>query len=246
MRCDAIEFVTMLCDQVWNCTDRISKVFAQRLRQPPGDIAAMRILVRHLREDLSIPMNFVEQMRAQPPGEWHGTSIFKAFNNWSAQILATSKQLDDLHQSINYPLLREPVDARRDMMVVYQYHTEQAFLDRRVDELTARAFEFCAVARKVIEKKKRQTKAGDDHGHDHEAVDCPCCKRAPEQHRQSLRDPLQPIVLPAPPPAPSPPPPTPAPIAAKCCCAVPRMCQCARACGCVCQCMTTTQTKIAG
>lgn len=230
----AVEFVTMLCDQVWDCTNRITSVFAQRLRQPPTDIAAMRILVRHLREDLSIPMNFIEQMRANPPSDWHGTGVFKAFTNWSAQIAAMSKQLDDLHQAITYPLLREPVDKQRDAMLVYQYHTEQAFLDRRVDELTGRAYEFCAVARKVLKKKKKQINAEGDA--DQEAHDCPCCKRPPAQHRHSARDPLQPIVLPPAPVPPPPPPPAP-PAPTLCRCTVPRACQCLRHCACACQCV---------
>ncbi|OYY68215.1 MAG: hypothetical protein B7Y47_14160 [Sphingomonas sp. 28-63-12] len=231
---DPVEFVTMLCDQVWDCTNRITTIFAQRLRQPPSDIAAMRILVRHLREDLSIPMNFIEQMRAHPPGNWHGTTIFMAFTNWSAQIAAMTQQLDDLHQAITYPLLREPVDKQRDAMLVYQYHIEQAFLDRRVDEVVARAYEFCEVARKVLKKKKEQTNGGQS---DHQDHDCPCCKRRPENHRHSTRDPLQAIVLPPAPvtsPPPAPPPSAPAPII--CCCVPLRACQCRRGCACACQC----------
>lgn len=228
---DSTKFITMLCEQVWDCTNRMTAIFVQRLRQPPTDIAAMRILVRHLREDLSIPMNFIEQMRSHPAGDWHGSSIFKAFTNWSAQIAAMSKQLDDLQQAITYPLLREPVDQRRDAMLVYQYHTEQAFLDRRVEEAVARAYEFCDAARNILKKNKKQANGGDPDDKDH---DCPCCKRRPEQHRHSTRDPLQPIVLPPPPALPMAPPPPPAPTL--CCCVTRRLCQCRRGCGCGCQC----------
>lgn len=232
---DAAAFITMLCEQMWECTNRITTVFAERLRQPPGDIAQMRILVRHLREDMSIPMNFIEQMRHHPPGDWHNTAIFKAFTDWSAQMAAMAKQLDDLHQSITYPLIREPVDKHRDAMLVYQYHTEQAFLDRRIDDVLGRAYAFCEVARKALEKPKKTKKPGND---DAEAThDCPCCKRPPAQHRPNMRDPLKPIVLP-PPPAPPPPPPpaAPAPAPVKCCCVVPRPCMCQRACICACHC----------
>lgn len=230
----AADFVKMLCDQVWGCSNRISTVFAQRLRTPPSDIVGLGILVRMLREDLSIPMNFVEQMRNQPADHWHGSNVFKAYTNWSAQVAAMSKQLDDLHQSITYPVLREPVDKQRDAMLVHRYHTEQAFLDRRVEELMGCAYQFCAVAREVLKKAKE--KKGSTSDADAEDHDCPCCKRPPEQHRHHARDPLQPIVLP---PAPVPVPPAPAPPApapAMCCCMPPRACQCRRGCGCACQC----------
>ncbi len=241
---DPVRFVTMLCDQVWDCTNRITTVFAQRLREPPGDIAAMRILVRHLREDLSIPINFIEQMRAHPPGDWHGADIFKAFTNWSAQVAAMAKQLDDLHQAITYPLLREPVDKHRDAMLVYQYLTEQAFLDRRIDDLSGRAYEFCAVARKLLKKAKK--KAGKKEADD-EDRDCPCCKHPPEHHRYAVRNPLQPIILPAPPvPPPPPAPPPPAPTPTVCRCAAPRACQCWRACQCACQCVPAPVAKMTG
>jgi len=238
----AVEFVTMLCEQVWSCTDRINNVFAQRLREPAPDFATMGIRVRHLREDLSIPMNFIEQMRAQPPGDWHGTSIFKAFTNWSAQIAAMVKQLDDLHQSITFPLLREPVDKQREAILVHQYQIDQVFLDRRVDELVASAAEFCAAARKIL-KKKKKADAGNDC--DHDERDCPCCRRPSQQHRQGPRDPLAPIVLPpppAPPPAPPPPPPPPPPAPKICCCTVPRACQCVRGCACICICQSPPAT----
>lgn len=242
---DAAAFVTMLCDQMWECTNRITTVFAERLRQPPGDIAQMRILVRHLREDMSIPMNFIEQMRHHPPGDWHSAAIFKAFTDWSAQMAATAKQLDDLHQSITYPLIREPVDKHRDEMLVYQYHTEQAFLDRRIDDVLGRAYAFCEVARKALKKIKKDKAAkkveGDDDGATH---DCPCCKRPPAQHRPNVRDPLKPIILPPPPTPPPPSPPAatvPAPV--KCCCVVPRACVCQRACICACHCAPTAAVQ---
>lgn len=242
---DAVAFVTMLCAQVWESTDRITSVFAERLRQPPGDIAQLRILVRHLREDMSIPVNFIEQMRAHPPGEWQGAAIFKAFNNWSAQVAAMAKQLDDLHHQITYPLLREPVDKQRDAMLVYHYHTEQAFLDRRIDDVLGRAHEFCAVARKILAKRKKRSGTGGQA--EDEPHDCPCCNRAPGQHRHNARDPLKPIVLPPPPaPPPPPPPPPPAPVPAACCCTAPRACHCRRGCACACQCPPAPAAKTAG
>lgn len=226
----AADFVRMLCAQLWEHSDHIAKVFAERLRNPPSDIAAMRILVRLLREDLSTAINFIEQMRAHPPGSWHGADIFTAFTNWSAPVVAMAKQLDDLHQAVTYPLLREPVDKQRDATLVYQYLTEQAFLLRRVDDVEARAYAFCAVARKLLDKDKKP-----DHGHgEGEAHECPCCKRTPGDHHPRARDPLQPIVLP-PPPAPPPPPPSPPPPPV-CRCTAVQACICMRGCACACQC----------
>lgn len=240
-----IAFVMMLCDQLWDCSNRITAVFAQRLRQPPDDVAALRILVRHLREDLSIPMNFITQMRAHPPGDWPNPAILNAFTNWSAQIVTMSQQLDDLHQTITYPLVREPLDKHRDATLVHQYWVEQAFLDRRVDDVSGRAYQFCAAASAFLKAARSKTATGNttDDGHH----DCPCCKRPPEQHRVVMRDPLLPIVLPAPPvpPPPSKPqPPTPAPIA--CFCKMPRACQCRQACMCVCHCVAVPVSKVDG
>ncbi len=227
------EFVRMLCRQIGECTDRMTTVFAQRLRQPPGDIAAMRILVRHLREDLSIPMNFITQMRAHPPGDWRGIEVFRAFTNWSAQVVAMAKQLDDLHEAITFPLLREPVDKHRDAMLVHQYLIEQAFLDRRIDDIAGRANEFCTAASKVLKKDKKKTSDNDpDEADSH----CPCCRHPTERHWHRASDPLQPIVLPAPPDPPAPVKAAPAPTPTPCRCAPPRACQCYRNCCCACQC----------
>ena len=233
---NAIKFVTMLCDQMWECTNRITSVFAQRLREPPGDLVAMRIHVRHLREDLSIPMTFIAQMRAHPPGDWHDAGIFKAFTNWSAQVAAMAQQLDDLHQAITYPVVREPVDKHNEAMLVYQYHTEHAFLDRRVDDVAGRAYEFCAVAAKFLTEARKKADKGGVVSTTH---DCPCCKRTLEQHRYIQRDPLRAIVLPAP-PAPPPtsmpkPVPTP-PVPVSCMCVMPHPCICYRRCSCACLC----------
>lgn len=243
----ARDFISMLCEQIWASTDRIANVFAQRLREPPGDIVALGILVRHLREDLSMPMNFIEQMRAHPPDSWHGTSIFAAFSNWSAQVAAMSKQVDDLHQAITYPLLREPVDKHRDAMLVYRYLTEQAFLDRRVDEVSNRAYDFGTIACELLKKERKKASAKENSGNDE--GDCACCEPLAARRRPSASNPLQPIVLPPQPTPPTPPPaPTPAPppwVQARCCCIVPRACQCARGCMCACHCPPATPAKAA-
>lgn len=243
---NAIAFVTMLCDQVWESTNRITSVFAQRLREPPGDLAAMRIHIRHLREDLSIPMTFIAQMRAHPPGDWQESGIFKAFTNWSAQIAAMAQQLDDLHQAITYPVVREPVDKHNEAMLVHQYRIEHSFLDRLVDDVAGRAYEFCTVAAKFLtEARKKAAKGSAASSNIHQSHDCPCCKRTPELHRYIQRDPLRAIVVPAPPaPPPTPPAPKPPspPAAVSCYCIVPRPCHCHRRCSCACLCTPVPAT----
>lgn len=236
---DAKALTKMLCEQVWLHTDDIANILGQRLRDPPADIASMRIRVRHLREDLAAPANFVEQMRGHPARDWPSATVFQAFNNWGGQIVAMASQLADLHQAITYPLVREPVDKNRDAMLVYQYHTEQAFLDRGIEKLRGYAFDFCAAAAKHLEKKKAQ---GGHEEDEEEHAKCPCCRRAAERHSPARADPLRAIVLPpAPAPAPPPPPPPPPPPAATCRCAAPRICQCTPACVCVCTCTAATK-----
>lgn len=232
----ATDFVSMLCQQIGESSERISLVFAQRLRQPPGDLTAMRILVRHLREDLSVPMNFITQMRAHPPGDWHGMEVFRAFTSWSAQVVAMAKQLDDLHEAISFPLLREPVDKHAEAMLIHQYLIEQAFMDRRIDDITSRAHAFCAVACKILNHDKTKSKDGEADAAD---CHCPCCRHPAERHRHGVRDPLQPIILPAPPTPPAPPPksaPVATPVPKPCRCVMASPCHCLRQCPCACQC----------
>ncbi|OYY63509.1 MAG: hypothetical protein B7Y49_12750, partial [Sphingomonas sp. 28-62-11] len=92
----------MMCKQVWGCTNNISSVFSLRLQQPPSDIEALRVLVRHLREDLSFSVSFIEAMRDQPLGYWHNADLFTPFLNWAVIVSAMWQQLDDLNHSINY------------------------------------------------------------------------------------------------------------------------------------------------
>ena len=49
-------FAEMLCKQVWTSTETVTREFAELLRQPPGDIIALRVTVRTLREHLSGPL----------------------------------------------------------------------------------------------------------------------------------------------------------------------------------------------
>lgn len=226
------EFVRMLCDQVWKHTDAITDVFAQRMRLEPLAIEQMRVLVRLLREDISAPANYVEQMRAHSTRDWPKLDLFQAFNNWGGLIKAMESQLSDLQTAINYPVVKEPVDKNRDERILHLYRTEQEILQRSVDKLRGNAFDLCAAAKVHLAKKK------DKHSHDDEDdeahADCPCCKRREGDH--NIVRVAAPIQLPPMPPAPPAPPPAEKPAAAKTCvCVTPMICHCAR-CACSCAC----------
>lgn len=224
------DFARMLCNQIWTHTDTITDTFAQRMRLQPTAIEQLRVQVRNLREDLAGAVNFVEQMRSQPPQAWPKYDVFQAFGNWAGQIKAMESQLADLQQAITYPLIKEPVDKARDAMLVLHYITEQQILQRAIDRVRGHAFEVCAAAKPHLAKKKPKQ---DDEDDEHPA--CPCCRKHGDHIVMRIESPIQ--LPPAPPPPPPPPPPAPPPAstAAVCCCASPRICHCAR-CTCVCAC----------
>jgi hypothetical protein len=229
------EFARMLCDQVWAHTDTMTNVFAQRMRQSPADIVTLRVLIRNLREDLSGPVHFVDQMQGHAPQTWPKYGLFGAFTNWGGQLKALESQLGDLQHAVTYPVVKEPVDKNRDAMLVHHYLTEQAVLGRAIGQLRAHAFAVCAAAKKSLGGKK----SGHSHDEDEDGhANCPCCNRVADHPEPPVKDPFD-IVLPplpvlAPPPAP-PAPPVPAKV---CACPAPRLCHCAQACICVCACAT--------
>ncbi|MBO9712220.1 hypothetical protein [Sphingomonas sp.] len=241
---DEKEFARMVCEQVWRHTDTLTNVFAQRLRNPPADVENLRVLIRLLREDLSAPLHFVEQMRSHTPDRWHRYPLFTAFTNWASQIAATATQLADMYQMAASPLVRDPADKRRDELIVHQFLIDRVFLDRRVDTIHGYAFDICDAAKKMLARKKRRKGFGlgdDEDGDEHDHADCPCCRRS-DRHVRTPRDPFATVNVPPAPPAPAPAPkPSPAPATptyVALCCPAPSPCHCSRGCSCGCQCGT--------
>lgn len=213
-------FTEMLCKQVWASTDVVTGTFAERLRQIPPEIVSLRVLVRTLREDLSGPIHFIDQMHAHPPAAWPDLDLFAAFTQWGGQIKSMGSQLADLQQATTYPVVKEPVDKNRDAMLIHHYLTEQAVFIRAVDNLKALAYGIC--------------KAAKPHLGDHkDGDDCPCCTHYGDHGAAPTRVSVK-IKIPPLPKASPPPPPPPAPMV--CHCMAPRPCQCAHGCGCVCVC----------
>lgn len=231
------DFTRMLCDQVWTHMDTMSGIFTQRMRQQPGALEQLRIMVRNLREDLSAPINFVDQMRSHPAASWPSYELFTAFNNWGGQLKSMELQLGDLQHEMTYPVTKDPVDKNRDAILVYHYLTEQQVLARAVDKLRGFAVDICAAGKAHLEKEGKSLwgKHDDEDGHH----DCPCCKRLPDRHNKPEIEALPPLP-PLPVAAPKPPPP---PAKTACCCAVPRMCVCTQGCACSCTCQATPPAK---
>ncbi|MBA15378.1 MAG: hypothetical protein CMN73_03380 [Sphingomonas sp.] len=234
------EFTRMLCDQVWKHTDALTNAFAQRPRVPPSDLVTLRVLVRTLREDLAGPGSFVDQMRAQPPGEWPKYGLFGAFAAWGGQVKSLESQLADLQQTINYPLVKESAEPYRDAMLIHHFQTEQAIFARAIDQLRSHAFDLCAAARKLLGSGE---KSSHDEEGEHDHPPCPCCRRRDDHViiRETGELKLPPI--PPTPEKPTPPaPPAPPQPAFLCVCAVPQPCRvCAGGCGCGCQCSGAPQ-----
>lgn len=167
------EFTRMLCRQVWRHTGVVKGTFHERLRQPPGDVVTLRVLVRLLREDLAAPMNFVTQMRAHPPATWPDYELFAAFNNWSGKVSAIASQLDDLQQMLSYPVVRETLDPHREAMLLHHYATEQAPLGYAIGQTVSNAIAVCERGKKVLaEAQKHGFSFGKSHdpddAHEHE------------------------------------------------------------------------------
>ncbi|QIG80393.1 hypothetical protein [Stakelama tenebrarum] len=227
------DFTRMLCDQVWKHTDTVGTLFTQRSRVPPGDVAALRVLVRMLREDLAGPASFVDQMRAQPPRDWPKYGLFGAFTTWSGQIKSLESQLADLQKAISYPLVKEKDDAYHDKMLIHHFGNEQMVFARAADRLRSHAFDLCAAARKVLGEDKKKGKHDDEDGEEH--ATCPCCRRRDEHVTVRSGGDLH---FPPPPEKPAE---KPKAEEAKpqfvCVCAVPQPCRgCSNGCSCTCGC----------
>jgi hypothetical protein len=230
------EFTRMLCDQVWTHTDSITNVFGERMRLQPVALEQLRVMVRLLREDLSAPVHFIDQMRGHPTPDWPGYDLFQAFSNWGGLVKAMESQLADLQNAVTYPLVKEPVDKSRDDRIVNHYITEQEILQRAIDKLRGRAFDLCAAAKAHLKKKPKPGEAEEDDG---PHPDCPCCRKREGDHNAvRVESPIRlPPMPPAPPPAPPAPAPVPAPATRICVCTVPAICHC-RSCSCSCSCVT--------
>lgn len=229
------EFTRMLCRQVWKHTDTVTETFAQRLRQPQRDVVTLRVLLRLLREDLAGPINFVEQMRPQPPASWPHYDLFAAFNNWGGLVSAMESQLADLQQMLSYPAVREPVDAHRDAMLVHYYATEQVAMGQMVSTLGNYAIAVCEAAKKVLKKETsgHGFSFGGGHEHDEDDPGCTACgsANAHSVYTGNARD-----MLPLP-GVPETPKEEHKPAAGHGChCAVPQPCLCMPACACACSC----------
>lgn len=198
------EFIHMLCKQVWKHTDDIKGVFHQRLRQPPGDVVTLRVLVRLLREDLAAPMNFVEQMRSHPPATWPDYELFAAFNNWGGKVSAIASQLDDLQHMLSYPVVREPVDPHREAMLLHHFATEQAPLGYAIGQVVSHAIAVCERGKEALETAKTQgfSFLGGDSDDGKVESACPACK-ADTPHTPFGVDDTRFVML-IPPPVPAP------------------------------------------
>jgi hypothetical protein len=236
------DFARMICDEVWAHTRFMRDTFAQRLRQPAQDIAALRIQVRILREDLAAPVHFVNQMQLQPPANWPKYGLFAAFTAWGGQLKALESQLADLQHALNYPVVKEPVDKARDAGLVQHFEGERVIFTRAIDQLQNRAIAVCEAACKTLDHKKA-AKPG-EHGENEAHPECPCCRHhGPHPALLQISPEIKITVAPAPTPTPTPIP-TPAPMPAPaphghamiCHCVMPSMCHCMRACTCSCSC----------
>jgi hypothetical protein len=237
------DFARMICDEVWTHTRFMRDSFAQRLRQPAHDIAALRIQVRILREDLAAPVHFVNQMQMQPPANWPKYGLFAAFTAWGGQLKALESQLADLQQALNYPVVKEPVDKARDAGLVQHFEGERVIFVRAIDQLHNRAIAICESACKTLDHKKKSKHGEDDENEAH--PECPCCRHhGPHPAPLQISPEITITVAPAPPPSPAP---APAPASTHashghvmiCHCAMPSMCHCMRACACSCNCGTS-------
>jgi hypothetical protein len=236
------EFIHMLCKQVWKHTDDIKGVFHQRLRQPPGDVVTLRVLVRLLREDLAAPMNFVEQMRSHPPATWPDYELFAAFNNWGGKVSAIESQLKDLQHMLSYPVVREPVDPHREAMLLHHFATEQAPLGYAIGQVVSHAIAVCERGKTALEAEKASSFSfglGGEHDKHEDEGGCAACKRD-TPHTPFAMDDTR-FVMMIPPPVP--------PKKDKekdkddrhgaqlCYCTVPQPCHCVPAtCACACSC----------
>lgn len=250
------EFARMMCDRIWVHTDAMTGVFAQRLRQEPSDLATLRLLIAHLREDLAGSVQFVEQMRGQPSSAWpHKYGLLGAFDGWAGQVKSMETQVENLQRAVTSPKEvaegkdREAAEKYRDAMLIYHYLTDRTVLSRGVGQMKGHASAICAAARKSLEKDKDKERRAfafprskdEDEGGDHHG--CPCCRRGGDHVTVIQPDPLHlpplPPAPPRPPSPPPPPPPSPPPPAQQliCYCAVPQPCRCARPCGCNCVCV---------
>ncbi|RYY23851.1 MAG: hypothetical protein EOP62_18945 [Sphingomonadales bacterium] len=224
------EFARMICEQVWRHTDSVTAVLAQRMREQPGDISTLRILLRHMIEELAAATHFVSQMLAHPPASWPGYGLFGAFGNWGGQMRSIESQLRELQRSLPYPITADPA-TYRDQMIVHQALSELQFLGQSGPQLRGYAFAICNAAKKSLKKDEHKNDHGDGHD-EHAHADCPCCNRAVDHAPFAGPDPFK---LPPLPPAP-PKPTAPAPKVIVCHCASPRPCFCAGGCSCGCAC----------
>lgn len=240
------EFTRMLCKQVWRHTGVIKGTFHERLRQPPGDVVTLRVLVRLLREDLAAPMHFVEQMRAHPPATWPDYELFAAFNNWGGKVSAIASQLDDLQHMLSYPVVREPVDAHREAMLLHHYATEQAPLGYAIGQTVSNAIAVCEHGKRVLTEAQKHGfsfgKGGGDHddAHDHE-YGCPACSSDTPHTPFGADDSRFMMLVPPPVPPKKDKKEDPRPAGQPCNCLTPQPCRCVPVpCVCACSCKATS------
>lgn len=224
---DKKEFTRMLCNQLWKHTNRVTDLYAQLLRNMPADVTALRVQVRTLREHLSAPIHFVDQMRAH--SSWPSYELLAAFTEWAGKLKSMESQLADLQHTVTYPVVKEPVDKFRDQMLIHHYQTEQAVQLRAINDLRDYAFAVCKAANKHLDSGSHGFFHKAEEGHVH----CACCGCA-EEHPAPIRAEIKIEIPPAPPKPPAPPPPPPA--GQHCFCVVAQPCHCQRGCACGCQC----------
>lgn len=143
------EFAKAIRGDVNTHTETVNKLLFAKLQQHPTDMESMRTLLRNLRNDLSVPLEYIDSMNH--PRDWPTHELNSAYLTWAGAVRALHRIIDDLHHEMIYPLVNEPVRKQREDHLLRQYIVDEKVLLRGVDAVKDAAKKLDGLAAKIID-----------------------------------------------------------------------------------------------